>query len=178
MCMFVFIDADSWNLIMGDSLRWRKKELYESLLRKESAIKIVTNSFPKRYSSSFKYTKRTEVSWEVHSLYVFRSQQDKKNFRSATLVLLYRSNLATSFPGFSSTRPLSLRRARRREPWERDFKLSISRQNGYAKQNIILLHFLANKPRRELSGIRKKEKPFTPRVLSVRMQNRAQQDKA
>ena len=119
--------------------------------------------------------KRTEVSWEVHSLYVFRSQQDKKNFRSATLVLLYRSNLATSFPGFSSTRPLSLRRARRREPWERDCKLSISRQNSYAKQNIILLHFLANKPRRELSGIRKKEKPFTPRVLSVRMQNWVQQ---
>ena len=36
--------------------------------------------------------------------------------------------------------------------------LSISRQNGYAKQNIILLHFLANEPRREPSGIRKKRK--------------------
>ena len=72
--------------------------------------------------------KRTEVSWEVHTLYVFRSQQDKKNSRSPTLVLLYQ------------------------------VKLNIARQNGYANQNIILLHFLANKPRRELSGIRKKKK--------------------
>ena len=31
--------------------------------------------------------------WEVHSLYVFRSHQDKKNSRSATLVLLYQVNL-------------------------------------------------------------------------------------
>ena len=39
-----------------------KKELRESLLRKKSAIKIVTNSSPKKYTSSFKYMKRTEVS--------------------------------------------------------------------------------------------------------------------
>ena len=37
-------------------------------------------------------------------------------------------------------------------------RLNIARQNGYAKQNIILQHFLANKPRRELSGIWKKKK--------------------
>ena len=36
--------------------------------------------------------------------------------------------------------------------------LNIARRNGYAKQNIILQNFLANQPRRELSGIRKKEK--------------------
>ena len=39
MCMFVFIDADSWDLILRDSLRCMKKELRDSLLRKESAIK-------------------------------------------------------------------------------------------------------------------------------------------
>ena len=71
--------------------------------------------------------KRTEVSWEVHTLYVFWSQQDKKNFRSATPVLLYR------------------------------VKLNIARQNGYAKH---VLYFLANKPRRKLSGITKKRKTF------------------
>ena len=49
-----------------------------------------------------------------------------------------------------------------------EVKLNIARQNGYAKQNIILLHFLANKPHGELSGITKK-KPFAPRVLSVRI---------
>ena len=37
--------------------------------------------------------KRTKVSWEVHTLYVLRSQQDKKNFWSATLVLLYQVKL-------------------------------------------------------------------------------------
>ena len=101
MCMFVFIDADSCDLILRDSLRCMKKELLESLLREESAIKIVTNSFP-----SFKYMKGTEVSWEVHTLYVFRSQQDKTKLGSATLVLLYQA------------------------------KLNIARQNGYAIENI------------------------------------------
>ena len=33
--------------------------------------------------------------------------------------LSLRGSIATSFPGFSSTRPTSLRRAGRREPWER-----------------------------------------------------------
>ena len=50
-----------------------------------------------------------------------------------------------------------------------EVKLHIARKNGYAKQNIILLHFLANKPHGELSGITKKKKPFAPRVLSVRI---------
>ena len=93
-------------------------------------LKIVTNSFPKTYTSSFKYMKRTEVSWGEYTVYFFRSQKDKENFRFATLVLLYK------------------------------VKLNIARQNDYAKQNIILLHFLANKPRHELSGIRKKRKTF------------------
>ena len=38
--------------------------------------------------------------------------------------------------------------------------INIVRQNGYAKQNVILLHFLANEPLRELSKIRKKRKTF------------------
>ena len=37
-------------------------------------------------------------------------------------------------------------------------KLNIARQNDYTKQNINVLHFLANKPGHELSGIRKKRK--------------------
>ena len=130
MCMFVFIDADSWDLIIRDFLRCMKKEMRKSWHRKESAIKIVTNSFPKKYTSSFKYMKRTEVSWGVHTLYVFRSQQDKKNFQSMTLVLLCQ------------------------------VKLNIARPNGYAKQNKFLLHFLTNKPRPQLSGSRKKRKTF------------------
>ena len=89
MCMFVFIDADSWNWIVRNSLRCMKK------LREERKVllKIVTNSFPKKYTSSFKYMKRREGSWEVHNLYVFRRQQDKKNFRSAALVSLYQVKL-------------------------------------------------------------------------------------
>ena len=75
--------------------------------------------------------KRTEVSWEVHTQYVFRSQQDKKNFRSATLVWLYQ------------------------------VKLNIARQNGYAKRNIILLHILANNRTANYKELGKKEKPFT-----------------
>ena len=72
-----------------------KKNCAKAYLERKVLLKIVTNSFPKTYSSSFKYIKRTEVSWEVHTLYVFRSQQDKKNFRSATLwgVLLYQIKL-------------------------------------------------------------------------------------
>ena len=59
------------------------------------------------------------------------SQQNKKNFRSATqVVLLYQ------------------------------VKLNMARQNGYGKENILLPHFLANKPRRELPGIRKERKTF------------------
>ena len=51
-------------------------------------------------------------------------------------------------------------------------KLNIARQNDYTKQNINVLHFLAIKLCRELSGIRKKrEKPFALRALSVRIQH-------
>ena len=67
---------------------------------------------------------------------------DKKNFRFATLALLHQ------------------------------VKLNIARQNDYTKQNINVLHFLANKPSHELSGVRKKrKKPFALRVLSVRIQH-------
>ena len=92
MCMFVFIDADSWDLIVRDSvfdLQCMEKELHESLLWKETAIKNCHKLFSQKYTSSFKYINRTGVSWEVPTLYVFRSQRDKKNFWSGTLVLLY-----------------------------------------------------------------------------------------
>ena len=95
---------------------WKKNCAISSLLRKESAIKnkIVTNSFPKKIlTSSFKYIKRTEVSWEVHTLYVFRSQQDKKNFRSATLCI--------TVPG----------------------QTEYCQAKRPCKQNIILLHFFS-----------------------------------
>ena len=109
-------------------LRCMKKELRENLLGKESAIKNCHKLFSKKIH---KHIERTEVSCEVHTLCMFlevKAQQDKKNFRSATLVLLYQ------------------------------VKLNIARQNSYAKQKIILLHFLANKSPRELSEIRKKKK--------------------
>ena len=127
MCMFVFIGAE-------------RKVLLK--------IKLSQILFQKKYTSSCKYIKRTKVSWEVHTLYVFRSKQDKKDFRSATLVLLYQ------------------------------VKLNIARQNGYANKTSFCCIYLENKLRHELSGIRKKGKPFASRVLSVRMQNWAQQDKA
>ena len=66
-----------------------KKNCEKAYLERKVLLEIVINSFPKKYASSFKYIQRTEVSWEVHTLYVFRSQKDKKNFRSATLVLLH-----------------------------------------------------------------------------------------
>ena len=82
-----------------------KKELLESLLREESAIKIVTNSFPKNAHFKFQVYER-DRSQLRSTLYVFRSQQDKRNLGSATLVLLYQA------------------------------KLNIARQNGYAIGNI------------------------------------------
>ena len=56
MCMFVFIDADSWDLILRDSasdLQCMKKELHESLLRKESAIKNCHKLFSKKIRFKF-----------------------------------------------------------------------------------------------------------------------------
>ena len=126
-CLFsLTLTAEIWSYVTLCNA-W-KKNCAKANEERKVLLKIVTNSFPKKYTSSFKYMKRTEVSWGVHTLYVFKSQKDKENFRSATLVLLY------------------------------EVKLNIARQNEYAKQNIILLHFLANKPRHELSGIRKKKK--------------------
>ena len=128
-CLFsLTLIAEIWSYVTICNA-W-KKNCAKANVERKVLLKIVTNSFPKKYTSSFEYMKRTEVSWGVHTLYVFRSQKDKENFRSATLVLLY------------------------------EVKLNIARQNDYAKQNIILLHFLANKPRHELSGIRKKRKTF------------------
>ena len=118
-CLFsLTLTAEIWSYVtLHDS--WKKNCAKAYLERKVL--------FQKIHTSSFKYMKRTEVSWEVHTLYVFWSQQDKKNFRSATPVLLYQ------------------------------VKLNIARQNGYAKH---VLYFLANKPRRKLSGITKKRKTF------------------
>ena len=105
------------------------------------------------HSSSFKYMKRTEVSREIHTLYVFNQKSTgQKEFRV------------------------------------RDTCITVPRQTKYCQakrlcqtKHIILLHFLANKPRRELSGSTKKRKTFCTQVffvLPVRMQNRDQQDKA
>ena len=92
MCMFVFIDTDSWDLIVHDStsdLVCVKKELRESLLKKESAIKNCHKYFYKKIHFSFQVYKKDRSQLRSSTLYGFRSQQDKKNFRSATLVLLY-----------------------------------------------------------------------------------------
>ena len=91
MCMFVFMDADSWDLIVHESASdlLCMKNCAKGYLKRKVLLKIVTNSFPKKYTLGFKYIKRTDVSWEVPTLYGFRSQHYKKNFRSATLVLLY-----------------------------------------------------------------------------------------
>ena len=104
-CLFsLTLTAEIWSYV---TLRlicnaW-KKNCMKAYLERKVLLKIVTNCFPKKYTSRFKYINRTGVSWEVPTLYVFRSQQDKKNFWSATLVLLYQ------------------------------VKLNIARQNGHAK---------------------------------------------
>ena len=102
-CAYLFsltLTAEVYFIVRGAlHLRCMKKELHESSLRKESAIKNCHKFFPKKYALSFKYIKRTEVSWEVwevHTLWlaVFRSQQDNKNFRPCPRHLYYctRSN--------------------------------------------------------------------------------------
>ena len=88
-CFFFFIDTDSWDLIVRDSAYVMPHE--ERIARKESAIK---SSFSKKCRSQLRST---------HYI-CFRSQQDKKNFWTATLVLLYQ------------------------------VKLNIARQNGQGKQ--------------------------------------------
>ena len=93
MCMFVFIGADSWDYFDHTRLYLRdawKKNCAKAYLERKVLLKIKLSQilFQKKYTSSCKYIKRTKVSWEVHTLYVFRSKQDKKDFRSATLVLL------------------------------------------------------------------------------------------
>ena len=109
-----------------------KKNCAKAYLERKVLLKIKLSQilFQKKYTSSCKYIKRTKVSWEVHTLYVFRSKQDKKDFRSATLVLLYQ------------------------------VKLDIARQNGYANKTSFCCIYLENKLRHELSGIRKKGKTF------------------
>ena len=111
-----------------------KKNCAKAYLERKVLLKIKLSQilFQKKYTSSCKYIKRTKVSWEVHTLYVFRSKQDKKDFRSATLVLLYQ------------------------------VKLNIARQlqNGYANKTSFCCIYLENKLRHELSGIRKKGKTF------------------
>ena len=100
-CLFsLTLTAEIWSYV---TLRLRCMTIARklTLLR---CIKSCHIFFSKKYTSSVKYIKRTEVSWEVwevRTLYVFGSQQDKR--RSATLVLLYQ------------------------------VKLNIARQNGYTK---------------------------------------------
>ena len=68
--MFVFIDVDSCDLILRDSLRCMKEELLESLLREESAMKIVTNSFPKNAHFKFQVYERDRSQLRsTHSVY-------------------------------------------------------------------------------------------------------------
>ena len=104
-CLFsLMLTAEIWSYV---TLRlicnaWKKNGT-KAYLERKVLLKIVTNCFPKKYTSRFKYMNRTGVSWEVPTLYVFRSQQDKKNFWSMTLVLLFQ------------------------------VKLNIARQNGHAK---------------------------------------------
>ena len=94
-CLFsLMLRAEIWSYVTLCLIcnAW-KKNWTKAYLERKVLLKIVTNCFPKKYTSSFKYINRTEVSWEVPTLYVFRSQQDKKNFPSATLVLLYQVKL-------------------------------------------------------------------------------------
>ena len=109
-----------------------KKNCAKAYLERKVLLKIKLSQilFQKKYTSSCKYIKRTEVSCEVHTLYVFRSQQDKKDLRSATLILLYQ------------------------------VKLNIARQNGYANKTSFCCIYLENKPCHDLSGTRKKGKTF------------------
>ena len=90
-CLFsLTLTAEMWSYMTLRLICYAwKKNCAKAYLKRKVLLKIVTNSFPKKYTLGFKYIKRREVSWEVPTLYGFRSQQDKKNFRSATLVLLY-----------------------------------------------------------------------------------------
>ena len=94
-------------------------------------LKIVTNSFPKQICFKFQvYKKDRSQLRSTHSVYMFI--EVKRIKRISGLRHLYYCTRS-------------------------EVKLNIARQNGYAKQNIILLHFLANKPHGELSGITKKK---------------------
>ena len=132
MCMFFFIDADSWDLIQYVTLclRCMKKELRESILRKESAIKNCYKFFSKNICFKFQvYKKDRSQLRSTHSVWFLEVKRIKRISGLRNLYYCTRSEV----------------------------KLNIARQNGYAKQNIILLHFLANKPHGELSGITKKK---------------------
>ena len=73
MCMFVFIDADSWDVIVHDSasdLLCMKKELGESLLKKESAIKNCHKFFSKKIHFRFQvYKKDKSQLRSTHSVW-------------------------------------------------------------------------------------------------------------
>ena len=64
-----------------------------------------------------------ECSISDHSLvYIIRKARPPRGPIKTIKCWSYR-NYSTSFPGFSPTCPLSLRRAGRREPWERGWEL-------------------------------------------------------
>ena len=62
LCMFVFIDADSLDLIVRDSASAMHDNRIARKLTLLRCIKSCHKFFSKKYTSTFKYIKRTEVS--------------------------------------------------------------------------------------------------------------------
>ena len=113
-----------------------EKNCEKAYLGRKVLLKIVTNSFPKKICFKFQvYKKDRSQVRSTHSVYMFL--EVKRIKRISGLRHLYYCTRS-------------------------EVKLNIARQNGYAKQNIILLHFLANKPHGELSGITKKKNLLYP----------------
>ena len=151
-CLFsLTLTVEIW-LYLTLRLRCIKKISAKAYLERKVLLKIVTNSFPKKYTSSFKYIKRTEVSWEVDTLYVFRSQQDK------TQVIMKLSPNFTSIP-FANL--LTCWKTNQGHPTRLVLLYQVKLSYCQAKRLCQTKHhsaaFLANKPRCELSGIRKKK---------------------
>ena len=130
-----------------------EKNCEKAYLKRKVLLKIVTNSFPKKICFKLQvYKKDRSQLRSTHSVYMFL--EVKRINRISGLRHLYYCTRS-------------------------EVKLNIARQNGYAKQNIILLHFLANKPHGELSGITKKKTFCTQGTVRENQHHGwAQQDKA